>query len=103
MPIYIEARSDYAGGMVKTWREEILNSQFKGKPLFGSFQRMVWLVDGVNEISSNLFATFIEGWRSDIQKKECVRVIFSSREGESPAHRLELDNVFTVGGMSRVV
>ncbi len=99
VPVFIEPCSDYGGGIVTKMREDILTSNFNAKPLFGSNIKILWLIDGVNETPSNLYATFVEGWRANIKKDNTIRVIFSSRQDESPAKRLEIKNIITIAAL----
>ena len=88
VPLFIEARSDYLGGEVKKWRDELLKQNFGDKPLFGSFNRVVWIMDGVNEIVASVYPVFIEGWRAEFISQPLQRIIFSSREREQPTIRI---------------
>ena len=90
-PIFIDARSGYAGGDVKEWCskkvEELLG---KRKLKFDEYDGIVWVIDGINEISCTLYSTFIEGWRSIIQDHPTIPVVFSSRSDQTPIKNLGL-------------
>ena len=96
VPFFVEARSDYAGGEVSEWLEKILKKNLGDKPLFGSHNRAMVLVDGMNETQANLYGMFVEGWRK-LLEKNTTRAVFTSRAGEEdPAPRLQVDNTLTV-------
>lgn len=96
VPIFLEARSDYAGGEVKEWRAKILQDRLGNKPLFGSPHHVTLLIDGVNEVTANLYDMFVEGWRSLLKNQRQNRIIFTSRVGEDPSEQLEINSVLTV-------
>lgn len=97
VPLFLEARSDFLKDeIIEEWLEKKLKKYFKGKPLFGSYNRVALLVDGVNEIQANLYGIFIEGCRALLQKKHSNRIVFTSRSGESPASRLGISNVISI-------
>jgi len=94
VPIFLEARSDYTGGEVEDWIENVLKTHLGAKPLLGSYWRAVLLVDGVNEVRAGLYETFVEGWRSFLRAQR--RAILTSRTGEDPSGRLEGSTVVTI-------
>jgi HEAT repeat protein/energy-coupling factor transporter ATP-binding protein EcfA2 len=94
VPIFLEARSDYIGGEVKGWIENVLKAHLGTRPLLGSYRRAALLVDGVNEVRAGLYETFVEGWRSFLREQR--RAILTSRTGEAPSERLEGSTVLTI-------
>ncbi len=94
VPIFLEARSDYTGGEVGDWIENVLKTHVGTRPLLGSYRRAVLLVDGVNEVRAGLYETFVEGWRSFLRVQR--RAILTSRTGEDPSGRLEGSTVLTI-------
>lgn len=100
VPLFIEARSDYSGGDVNEWSERVFKDRLGAKPLIGSRRRVAFFIDGVNEVQSSLFGTFVEGWRARVRDKRARRVIFTSRGGEeNPAQRLRVENVLSVSDL----
>jgi HEAT repeat protein len=95
VPCFIDAKADYDGKTVSDWQHNFLEKQLGRKPMFGSRNRIAMLIDGLNEIQTNYYEPFIQGWRSLLRKKSDVRVVFSSREGEDPSPRLETTNPLT--------
>ncbi len=96
VPLFLEARSEYAGGKVEDWYTMILQKRLGKRRLFGSYNRIVLLVDGINEIQATLYGAFIEGWRAFLRNQRSPGVIFSSRQGEDPASPLGLEDTFTI-------
>jgi energy-coupling factor transporter ATP-binding protein EcfA2 len=91
IPIYLELRSEYFGESVHEWRSQILHRHMGELSLFNSKSRIVFLLDGVNEIQANSYESFIEGWRAIIRNRQETRVVFSSRINEDPSTRLGID------------
>jgi len=95
VPIFLEARYDYAGGSAEEWYEAQLGKYLGERPLGGSHHHCALLIDGVNEIPV-LYGVFIEGWKRILEDQHHSHVIFSSRTGENPALRLKLNNVLSI-------
>jgi len=96
IPVFIEARSDYTGGNLEQWYNELLKNDLGGYPLFASSYHTVFFVDGVNEVQATFYELFVEGWRSLIKSQKQKRVIFTSRTGEDPSLRLGIGSVLTI-------
>ncbi len=97
IPLFVEARSDYSGGDVKKWHDELLCSRLGTKPLIGWHGRPVLLIDGVNEVQAVHYGVFIEGWRATMKETHMrPRVVFTSRSGVSPAPIVNISTEFHI-------
>lgn len=96
IPVFVEARSDYAGGNLEQWYNELLKTNLSGNALFATRYHTIFLVDGVNEVQATSYESFVEGWRSLIKNQKQRRVIFTSRTGEDPSLRLGVAHILTI-------
>ena len=99
VPLFLDARK-YRGDAVNDWILKTLEKEWGEKPLFGWRNRLAFLVDGINEVQTNLYETFGDDWRSILQQKRHPRVIFASRTAQgdqgSLTQRLGLNDALTI-------
>ena len=86
VPLFVDARR-YAGGDVKDWRDKLLKERLGERPLLlGWGNRVVFILDGINEVQKTHYGTFVEGWAAILndaeQQKQCRKLIFTTRIGE---------------------
>ncbi|HUW12272.1 MAG TPA: HEAT repeat domain-containing protein [Anaerolineae bacterium] len=96
IPVVIELRG-YGGGEVEDFLKKALAKRVGGPVLSGALRsyvgrgRLVWLMDGVNEIRGDAYDSALDGWRQCMSPGHYLAkapVVFTSRTGENPAHRL---------------
>ena len=98
IPIFVEVRSlnDEISNMGK-WHDEQRKEIIGGKPLFGSQHRIVWLIDGVDELTSEaLYANFIKGWKKIIQEGRVARVIIANRTWKSLSSEFGITSIVEI-------
>lgn len=105
LPILIELRR-YQGESLEEFLKNVLKGAIGGLAISDQFQgyverrRLVWLMDGVNEIKAGSYGKAIEGWRGYLQPGQYFKrspAIFTSRAGqEDPTAALGLEDVLTV-------
>jgi HEAT repeat protein len=98
IPMFIEARylTDEINDMEK-WCDNQRKEKIGDKPILGSQHRIVWLIDGVNELTSDaLYGSFIKGWRKLTQDGKATHVIFSNRTWESLSSGLGIKSIIRI-------
>jgi len=105
VPLFLDARK-YRGNVVNDWILKTLEKELGEKPLFGWRNRLAFLVDGVNEVQTNLYEAFGDDWRSILQQKRRHRVIFASRTAQGDqgglTQRLGLNDALTICSLDDV-
>lgn len=93
IPLFIEARAHYSGSDIYAWIDLMIDRHIGKRSSLLPRNRVLFIIDGVNEIQTSQYESFIEGWRGLIQEKIMQSVIFTSRTGESPDKRLHIGTV----------
>ena len=102
LPILIELRR-YQGEPVEQFLKIVVIGAVGGRAISDQLQgyvergRLIWLLDGVNEMKGSAYGSAIEGWRGCLKPGQFFdrsAVIFTSRAGqEDPTFELGLEEV----------
>jgi hypothetical protein len=104
LPLFIELRH-YDSGDMEAFLKRTVAGRVGGQDLSDSLRgyverrRLVWLLDGVNEVRGDAYQSALDGWREHLTPGHYFAhapVIFTSRTGENPAQRLGLEEVLEV-------
>lgn len=96
VPLFLDARKGYKDGAVGGWITEILQETFVDTPLFGWRNRFVFLVDGVNEVSTDVYEKFLDGWAEILRRGRYSQAIFTSRTAQDPSSWLGIESTFSL-------
>jgi HEAT repeat protein len=104
LPLLIELRH-YEGDAVEDFLKRTVARRVGGQPLSDGLRgyvergRLVWLLDGVNEVRGGAYESALDGWRECFNPGHYfanASVIFTSRTGENPVGRLGLEEVLEI-------
>jgi HEAT repeat protein/energy-coupling factor transporter ATP-binding protein EcfA2 len=104
LPLFIELRH-YEGGAVEDFLKKTVAGRVGGQALSERLRsyvergRLMWLLDGVNEVRGETYESALDGWRECFTPGHYfarAQVVFTSRTGENPADRLGLKEVLEV-------
>lgn len=105
LPILVELRR-YHGGAVEQFLKEVVAGNIGGSPIARNLRtyiesgRIIWLLDGVNEIKQAAYVEAIEQWRGCLMPGQYFTrapLVFTSRAGkEDPSGSIGIKEVITV-------
>jgi energy-coupling factor transporter ATP-binding protein EcfA2 len=104
LPMLIELRW-YESGAIDDFLKETVAQRVGGKVVSEVLRNYVehgslaWLLDGINEMQGGAYESAVEGWRELFKPSHYFAhapVIFTSRTGDNPAKRLDVNEVLDV-------
>lgn len=104
IPVLIELRH-YEDGNVEDFLKKAVADHVGGERISNKLQtyversRIVWLLDGMNEIKGGASGGILENWRETFRQGHYFAqssIVITSRTGENPAGRLAIENIFRI-------
>jgi HEAT repeat protein len=89
IPILVRGNKIQLVANYSTWKKDLLAEKLKTEYHDHIQTRIIWFIDGVNEISKDSYFTMVRQWREELEN-DSKTIIFTSRQLDDPSENLNI-------------